>query len=253
MQWFYVKNGERVGPVSDVDFRGAFQRGDISDDTLVWNKTLTDWMAYKDLPEPAVKDEPVEPEKREEQTCSLCHQRFSTEDLISFEGKRICAACKPFMVQNLRENATIHIETELLYSGFWIRFLAAIIDGIVLYIVNLPLSFISNYTSTQSQGLYNSAPIIMASFFVGLLSMVIRALYEIIMIKKCGATLGKMAVGIKVVRPDGSPLTWGTAIGRYFAKIVSSMTMGIGYIMVAFDNEKRALHDRMCNTRVVKK
>jgi len=67
-----------------------------------------------------------------------------------------------------------------------------------------------------------------------------------------GATLGKMAVKIRVVNPDGTPITWGKAIARYFAEIVSGLTLGIGYIMAGFDPERRALHDRIASTRVVR-
>jgi uncharacterized RDD family membrane protein YckC len=62
-----------------------------------------------------------------------------------------------------------------------------------------------------------------------------------------------MACGLKVVTPEGDKITYLRAFGRYFAKIVSSLTLLIGFIMAAFDDEKRALHDRICDTRVVRK
>jgi uncharacterized RDD family membrane protein YckC len=71
------------------------------------------------------------------------------------------------------------------------------------------------------------------------------------MIGKYGATLGKMACKIKVVTPDGGRVTYLRAFGRYFAKLLSAMICFIGYIMAGFDDEKRALHDRICDTRVV--
>jgi uncharacterized RDD family membrane protein YckC len=61
-----------------------------------------------------------------------------------------------------------------------------------------------------------------------------------------------MALDLKVVRPDGGPISLGRAVGRYFAKIVSGIILMIGYIMAGFDSEKRALHDMMCDTRVIK-
>jgi uncharacterized RDD family membrane protein YckC len=61
-----------------------------------------------------------------------------------------------------------------------------------------------------------------------------------------------MALGLKVVRPGGGPITPGRAAGRYFSKMVSSMTLMIGYIIAGFDSEKRALHDMICDTRVIK-
>jgi len=66
-----------------------------------------------------------------------------------------------------------------------------------------------------------------------------------------GATPGKLALGLKIVRTGGSPISTGLAFGRYLAHLLSGYLLGIGYIMAAFDVEKRALYDRMCETRVV--
>jgi uncharacterized RDD family membrane protein YckC len=61
-----------------------------------------------------------------------------------------------------------------------------------------------------------------------------------------------MALGLKVVRADGTALTTGRIIGRHFAEWLSSLILAIGYIMAAFDDQKRALHDRICDTRVIR-
>jgi uncharacterized RDD family membrane protein YckC len=55
-----------------------------------------------------------------------------------------------------------------------------------------------------------------------------------------------------VVTPSGGKINYGLACGRFFAEIASAMILYIGYIMVGFDEEKRALHDRICNTRVIR-
>jgi uncharacterized RDD family membrane protein YckC len=60
-----------------------------------------------------------------------------------------------------------------------------------------------------------------------------------------------MACRIKVVTAEGGQVSYLRAFGRYWAKGVSAIICLAGYIMAAFDDEKRALHDRMCNTRVV--
>ena len=83
--------------------------------------------------------------------------------------------------------------------------------------------------------------------------MTIAVGYETLMIGKYGATLGKMAAKVRVVTAEGGKVSYARALGRYFSKILSGMICAIGYIMAAFDEEKRALHDRICNTRVVLK
>ena len=65
------------------------------------------------------------------------------------------------------------------------------------------------------------------------------------------ATLGKMAVGIKVVRSNGERLTKARAFGRYWAMLLSSFTLGIGFLMAAFTERKQGLHDMICDTLVV--
>ena len=67
------------------------------------------------------------------------------------------------------------------------------------------------------------------------------------------ASLGKMAIGIKVVRTDGSRISFWRAFGRYWALIPSAIILGIGYLMAAFTDRKQALHDMICDTLVVDK
>lgn len=85
-----------------------------------------------------------------------------------------------------------------------------------------------------------------------LVGIVLGCTYETFFVVKYGATPGKMALGLKVVRPDGSGIDVGRAIGRYFAKMLSAIIIYIGYIMAGFDAQKRALHDMICDTRVIK-
>jgi uncharacterized RDD family membrane protein YckC len=58
---------------------------------------------------------------------------------------------------------------------------------------------------------------------------------------------------LKIVVEDGSRINYLRAFGRHFAKWLSSMILLIGFIMAAFDDERRTLHDRICETRVVRK
>jgi len=82
--------------------------------------------------------------------------------------------------------------------------------------------------------------------------VLLGVLYGWFFLAKYSATPGKMAMGLKVVRPDGSQLSTGRIIGRHFAEWLSALILLIGYIMAASDKERRALHDRICDTRVIK-
>ena len=85
-----------------------------------------------------------------------------------------------------------------------------------------------------------------------LLQYGIPAAYETWFVGKYAATPGKMACKLKVVVEDSSQVTYLRSLGRHFAKLLSGMILAIGFLMAAFDEEKRALHDRICETRVVR-
>jgi uncharacterized RDD family membrane protein YckC len=183
--------------------------------------------------------------------CSECGQPRPAGELARFGDRLICPACKDSYAQKLREG--VAPATAMVYAGFWIRFLAVLIDGIILFVVDSILNVTVLGTSAARLAT-NPADIgaAMSSFgLLWLISFAIQCGYETWFIGKMGATPGKMAMGLKVVRPDGSPVDYGRAAGRYFAKILSGIILLIGYIMAGFDAQKRALHDMICDTRVI--
>ena len=143
--------------------------------------------------------------------------------------------------------------------------MAVIIDGIIMAIpigiiqailfTSLGLSMTQlaqNPNPRPDQVLAMMGPLFGMIGLSALIGMGIACAYEAFFLVKFGATPGKMALGLKVVRPDGSGLQAGRAIGRYFGKLLSGMILYIGYIMAGFDAQKRALHDMICDTRVIK-
>jgi uncharacterized RDD family membrane protein YckC len=94
---------------------------------------------------------------------------------------------------------------------------------------------------------------VLLNVLVVVFQIALSAAYEVWFLTRHGATPGKMVIGKKVVTADGRPLSSGRALGRHFAVYLSSFTLMIGFIMAAFDDQKRALHDRICDTRVIAK
>jgi uncharacterized RDD family membrane protein YckC len=148
------------------------------------------------------------------------------------------------------------------YAGFWIRFVARLIDGVLLFIVSLivsiPLTLVMGGAAIGIGGSRDPAaalaalPAILAlAGLRALIQIAIGVTYEAYFVSTRGGTLGKLALGLKIIKADGSPVPLGLAAGRYFAQILSSIILFIGYIMAGFDPEKRALHDRICDTRVI--
>ena len=167
---------------------------------------------------------------------------------MRFGDRYVCAACKPTFVQRMQEGVVL--TGALNYASVGTRFGAKILDSLILWVVNTGLMLVIGMATGVAKG----DPATGMIFFA--LTMVIQTgvnvAYGTFFLGKFGATPGKMACKIKVVRADGSPLTYGRACGRVFGEILSGVTCSIGYIMAAFDEEKRSLHDRICDTRVIK-
>ena len=188
---------------------------------------------------------------------------MAAEELARFGDRLVCPNCKDAFAQKLREG--VAPAGFVRYGGFWLRFVAVFIDGIILAIpmgilqavvfASLGMSMARmtpNPDAAPAEVFAMLAPMFGMIGLSALFGMVLGCTYETFFIVKFGATPGKMAVGVKVVRPDGSGIQVGRAIGRYFSKMLSAMILYIGYIMAGFDSQKRALHDIICDTRVIK-
>jgi uncharacterized RDD family membrane protein YckC len=182
--------------------------------------------------------------------CSQCGQAKAEQELAHFGNILVCGSCKPAYAQGLSEG--IAARGAFHYAGFWIRVLAAFIDALIVGFASVAVQAIllPGLRSNSSPG---SASAIAAVGLAYLLGMAMAATYEGVFVNKLGATPGKMVVGLRVVRPDGGPVSLGRAVGRYFAKLLSTIILFIGYIMVAFDREKRGLHDMLVDTRVIRR
>ena len=187
--------------------------------------------------------------------CSECGRPCRPEDLATFGTMAICAECKPRYVQRMREGVAAPFGA-VMYGGFWRRFAALLLDGLILAVFTVPLRMaLMMFLPSNNVANMNPALVMATLGAIGigvLLSMALSCLYQGYFLSQKGATLGKMLMGLKVVTFDGGPITVSRAIGRYFASMLSSMILCIGYIMVAFDDQKRALHDHICGTRVIR-
>lgn len=163
------------------------------------------------------------------------------------------------------------------YAGFWTRFAALLLDGIILYIPNAILSAIvfavfglTPLWQEMEQLSRSGAPVddgqateLMTRFFAAfvpsmilytILSIVITWLYFALMESSTKqATLGKMACGIVVTDMNGKRISFGRATGRYFMKTFVSGILLIGYLMAAFTQRKQALHDLVAKTLVLRR
>lgn len=138
-------------------------------------------------------------------------------------------------------DAPVDLHKRLDYAGFWIRFAAYFIDGLILWVVNAAIGFV----------FVEGYSIMTPTLPMQMLSLVSGILYFAFMESSTRqATLGKMAVGIKVCDTNGSQISFIKAVGRYLAKILSGIILGIGFMMAGWDDKKQGLHDKLANTYV---
>jgi len=253
MKWFYADQGQQKGPVNESALNDLVLAGVVRDDTLVWNEGMPNWQTHGSLRGVAPTSKPLSGVAgMDTRYCGECGRPSPASELVAIGPASICAMCKPAYLQKLRQGgATAGVRH---YGGFWIRTAARIVDAILLnmafLIVRIPFGiamFAPGAARNPAAVIAMMGPFLLITF----LSMVAAACYEIFFIAKRGATIGKMIFGLKVIRADGSPLSLGLSTGRYFAHFINTFTLGIGYLMAAFDVQKRALHDRICETRVI--
>ena len=258
MNWHYVEQQQQIGPVTDEQLAKLFQTGSINADTLVWREGLPDWIPFRDAklesnppPTTAPPLAATTPANADEVVCAECGKIFPAGETIRHGNARVCASCKPVFLQKLAEGARVSTG-ELNYAGVFTRFAAVLLDGVLLFMVNLAIRLAVGLPLMQGMSEQPSTRLT-TQIVLFCISTAIGISYEVLLIGKYGATLGKMACKIKVVTADGGPVSYARALGRYFAKMLSAFTCMIGYLMAFFDSQKRALHDHICNTRVVQK
>jgi uncharacterized RDD family membrane protein YckC len=145
------------------------------------------------------------------------------------------------------------------YGGFWMRLAARFIDSFVLMAPILILAAVLIPNSFRARGEAPNPALAALSLIFFLILFLAVILYEVLMLRYYGATVGKMACGLKVVRSDGRSLGWGVSVGRFFMLNVAGIPylnlvlMPVSGIMTGVDKEKRSLHDRVCDTRVIYK
>lgn len=261
MNWYYARGEQRMGPVDDEQILSLASTGQITAQTLVWREGMADWMPWGRAPRPAGPDDsgasypmPVADEYGY-QPCTECGRTFLADEMVSYEGRYVCGDCKPVFFQRIREGDSYR--GAFRYAGFWIRFAARLLDGIVLGIAGIPFNILQSFMLGQpmfslEQPEINLRYVLIVIGFT-ILSVAMAVTYEVYFIWRYAATPGKMVLGLRILRSDGTPVTFWRAVGRYFATWLSMLTLYIGFIMAAFDDQKRTLHDHICDTRVVYK
>lgn len=259
-QWYYSDaQRNRHGPLPagtmvDLDARGA-----LAADTLVWRDGLAQWQPWRELrgeliaaapaPDPVpAADPPVAPMHPAGDTAARA-PAMATEPRSPYAPPAASLAA-----------ADDHVAGgEVVPAGFLKRFAALAIDSLVVGIAYYAILIAAVLAlGIGLAGLTGGDPGAAGAGVMGLLALVyliypvMSALYYVgFESSSRQATLGKMAVGIKVTDDSGRRLSRGQALARWASHLLCYVTIYIGYLMAAFTERKRGLHDMVAGTLVV--
>ena len=253
MQWYYAEGGQRNGPISQEEFDQLVTKGKITSSTLVWHEGMPQWRPYAEVGggQPAT-------DAGDTAVCVVSGKTYPKREMIQYEGRWISAEHRDEYFQRIQEGAPL-IGTQAVpgpygYGGFGSRFAAVLLDSLILMSLTVLIAFVVGgiFGATGLLKRNDTSGMLLMQVVIQAVNLAITLTYQVYFIRKNDATPGKMAVGLKILRSDGSKLSAARIIGRYFAQTLSGLTLFIGYLMVLFDDQKRSLHDRICDTRVIK-
>jgi uncharacterized RDD family membrane protein YckC len=228
-EWFYAQQGRQLGPVTLESLGGMLRDGRIAPSDLVWRQGMGNWVEARGVPElgPHAPVAPAPLIGAPEPLAGVRQVQYLTPRGMQWE-----------------------------YAGFWLRFVAWIIDYFVLLIPSMILSVATGLAINMPvfRPRLTGAGVFGVAGSQNLLAVILWWLYYALMESSVyQASLGKMALGLIVTDEAGNRLTFARATGRTFAKYVCYVTIGIGYILAGFTERKQGLHDMIARCLVVRK
>jgi len=179
--------------------------------------------------------------------CRRCGQAFCRSCVVALRGQYYCARCKAEQVRDIQSGTEAGV-LELASVGR--RFGALWVDGVLSLVLLIPF-FVVVGMAAGAAG--KTQPGLGVNFLAMVVAGGIMFVYEGLMLSSRGQTLGKMAVGIKVVTPEGRDISGGQAWGRALLRqVFFSYFALLNYLPALFTKQKTAIHDLAAKTRVVR-
>lgn len=247
--WYYVDaSGRQHGPLDGAELASAFQLRQLLTDTLVWREGMPQWLPLQQCMHELDLSSPPSAQ-------AIANAEALSEPVWPYAPPLSSPASAPLVITG-----------DVVMAGFWRRFAAATIDGLLmaalmLAVVTLVLLLMGGSAALRPQAL--------DTLKAGMVGVILLAVYVLPIVlqfvyfswMQAGvrqATLGKMAVGIKVCRADGQPMTLGRSIGRWCAYFFLNLaSCGITTLVSAFtaglSARKQGVHDMIADTLVVDK
>jgi uncharacterized RDD family membrane protein YckC len=180
------------------------------------------------------------------QHCARCGRVFCPDCLVMLRGLPYCAACKTEQALDVQSGVD---PMQTRYAHLGRRFLAFIVDAII---IGIPMQVFSGVMQA-AMVFFKSVSVQLATMGgVLVISVAITVAYEALMLLlRNGQTIGKLALQIRVVRVDGSPLSKREAWIRPIVRFFAAALCGADYFPAFFTAERTAIHDMAAGTRVI--
>jgi uncharacterized RDD family membrane protein YckC len=309
-EWFYAVNNEQHGPVSPEELATLEKSGVLRPGSLVWRTGLPDWQPWSTVAAQVRGESPADLA-----VCAFSGKTMLKSQMLRYGDHFVAVEHKDAFVQALREGRSLEAMVgtgAMEFVGFWWRVLASVIDWAVKLVPNMAC-MIPYYvimfteggmtTSSGTPGFGWSAGMVIAYLFGLLGSLLFSIGYDTWMVGKYGGTVGKLALGFRVVNADGTRVSYAKAFARWAAEVLEktiamicaygviaigvaviifaglnpkdsqNVAQSIGliilvvlvagafgailgtfpWLMAGWTKEKKALHDFMCGTRVVRR
>ena len=188
--------------------------------------------------------------------CPYCGNAVGIADSAQSQQSVKQEESTPASFETRQESTAALLETkqEQKYVGFWARFAANFLDGILISIFVSPASIYMGYLVSKGDFFWYSRISEYGARAIAFYS-VLYILSQVILLvlwSKKQASIGKMAISVKIVdaKTGGAP-TKKQLIGRYFAYVLSTLPLGLGFLWIAFDPKKQGWHDKLAGTAVI--
>lgn len=253
--WYYSDTQRnRLGPVAAGDLAELHRNGQLAPETLVWREGMADWRPWREVMGEVVEGAPADGRARFAapvlEPALAAAGGYNPYEIVERPAPSPYAAPQAAV----GGAAGVVLGGEVVYAGFWKRYAAYVIDGLIVGVIGAIIGGIVGAVlgGMLAAGRAGTGAAVAVQVVVQLLSLGLGAAYYAgFHASSAQATPGKQLIGIKVVRGDGEQITLARGIGRYFATILSSLILCIGWIMAGFTERKQALHDMVCDTVVV--
>lgn len=237
--WYYVDDeGQRQGPISSAALTDLFNAHGVHSGNLAWREGLSDWQPLRGFLAELGLSEPELPPPLNPRPTGPVFDSAQSSPAPS-------TATPQYPIQPTHDAAG-----NIVYAGFWRRYLALFIDQLVLAIPLLLLTVALGFALGLFKRSSEDAVLLFQGIYFAIFLMLAPLYYALQESSRHQATLGKRAMGIKVTDLAGNRLGFAHALGRWFSASLSYLTMYVGFLMAAFTARKQALHDVVASTLV---